>query len=241
MKPLGAEPVPVRHPQGTFHGFLALKTLEGKTIAVGDLIQVVDGKHMKSRLVFHFRDGSLDDETAIFTQHKSLELISDHHVERGPSFPKPLDMFLDVAAGKVTSRDEHGAIVEEHFDLTPDLCNGLIIPLLLNLNPAAPPVRLPMMAGTPKPRLVHVLFMPEGKEQFLIGGVRREATNYCLRFELGGIAGVVAPILGKQPADIHVLVLDGEAPALVRGEGQFYENGPIWRIEIIAPAFPRAH
>ncbi len=34
-----AEPVPVRHLQGSGHGFVALKTLEGKLIAVGDMTQ----------------------------------------------------------------------------------------------------------------------------------------------------------------------------------------------------------
>jgi len=44
-------------------------------------------------------------------------------------------------------------------------------------------------------------------------------------------------MVGKQPSDIHVWVLGGEAPAFVREEGQFYEGGPIWRIELTAPVF----
>jgi len=32
---LAADPVPVRRTQGTFHGFLVLKTLEGRTLAIG--------------------------------------------------------------------------------------------------------------------------------------------------------------------------------------------------------------
>ena len=31
--------------------------------------------------------------------------------------------------------------------------------------------------------------------------------------ELGGIAGIVAPIIGKQPPDLHVWILGGDAPA----------------------------
>ncbi len=38
---LHADPIPVRHPQGSAHGFLALKTLDGTRIATGDVTQVV--------------------------------------------------------------------------------------------------------------------------------------------------------------------------------------------------------
>jgi hypothetical protein len=35
-----SEPVAVRHPEGLVHGFLALRSPEGTTLAAGDLIQV---------------------------------------------------------------------------------------------------------------------------------------------------------------------------------------------------------
>jgi hypothetical protein len=35
---LDSEPIPVRHPQGSAHGFLVLKTIEGVPIATGDVI-----------------------------------------------------------------------------------------------------------------------------------------------------------------------------------------------------------
>lgn len=38
-----AEPVAVRHMEGTVHGFLVLRTMEGKTLAAGDLTQVARG------------------------------------------------------------------------------------------------------------------------------------------------------------------------------------------------------
>jgi hypothetical protein len=30
-------------------------------------------------------------------------------------------------------------------------------------------------------------------------------------------------------------VLGGEAPAFVKQEGQFYEGGPVWRVELASP------
>lgn len=239
VRPLTAEPVPVRRVQGTLHGFLVLKTLDGSTVASGDLVQVSHGDRVTTRLTFHFRDGSLDDETTVFSQRKVFQLISDRHVQHGPSFPKPLDMFVDVAAGQITSRDKDGKSTQEHIDFAPDICNGLPLILLLNIDPTTPFTRLSMVAPTAKTRLIHIAISPEGEDSFSIGGVRRKATNYRIKIELGGITGAVAPIVGKQPSDIHVWILGGEAPAFVKEEGQFYEGGPIWRIELASPVFPR--
>ena len=85
---LPADPVPVRHPQGSSHGFLALKTLNGKSIAIGDATQIVQGDRVTSRVIFRFRDGSIDDDVTVFSQRGVFRLISDHHIQRGPSFRK---------------------------------------------------------------------------------------------------------------------------------------------------------
>ena len=240
-QPLVGELVTVRRSQGTFHGFLILKTLEGKTLATGDLVQVAHQDRVTSRLTFHFRDGSLDDETTVFSQNKVFRLISDHHVQRGPAFPKPLDMLVDAATGQITFHDKEGKIVQTHLDLEPDVANGLPLTLLLNLDPKGSPARLSIVAPTSKPRLVHILVTPEDEDPLFIGGVRHTATNFRIKIELGGITGVVAPMVGKEPSDIHVWILGGNAPAFVKEEGQLYEGGPVWRIEPIAPVFPRAH
>jgi hypothetical protein len=69
---LPAAPVAERHPEGLVHGFLVLRTLEGDTLADGDLIQVAHGDRVTSRLVFHFKDGSIHDETAVFSQRRNF-------------------------------------------------------------------------------------------------------------------------------------------------------------------------
>src|SRR6202042_1092843 len=136
------------------------------------------------------------------------------------------------------SRDKDGKSTQEHVDLAPDVCNGLPLILLLNLDPATPSTRLSMVAPTAKTRLIHIAISPEGEDPVSIGGVRHKATNYRIKIELGGITGAVAPIVGKQPSDIHVWILGGDAPAFVKEEGQFYEGGPLWRIELTSPVFP---
>jgi hypothetical protein len=216
-RPSIADPVPVRLRQGTFHGFLVLKTVEGRTIASGDLIQVVHGELVQARLTFRFRDGSLDDEATVFSQNKAFRLIRDHHVQRGPSYPKPMDMSVDAASGEVIYRDEHGTKTKQHMDLPEDLTNGLLLTLLLNIDPAAPPVRLPYLAPAGKPRMVHIAIAAEGDEPVSIGGISRKATNFRIHIELGGVVGLIAPILGKEPSDLHFWILRSTVPAFVKG------------------------
>ncbi len=233
------EPVSVRHPQGSAHGFLAVKTLEGRRIANGDITQVVKGDRVTSHVTFRFRDGSVDDDVTVFSQRDIFRLITDHRVQRGPSFPKPTDMLINAQTGEVTTRTADGKSHQEHMDLPPDISNGLPPNLLMNLLPSAPETRLSFVAPLAKPRLVQVTIKAEGEVPFMIGDTPRKATDYVLHVELGGLTGIVAPIVGKQPADYHIWILTGPAPAFIREEGQFYEGGPIWRVEQISPSFPR--
>ena len=85
-----AEPIVVQHVEGLVHGFLALRSPEGNVLANGDLIQDARGDRVTSRLVFHFKDGSLNDETAVFSQRGHFRLLSDHLVQKGPAFAQPL-------------------------------------------------------------------------------------------------------------------------------------------------------
>ena len=236
---LHSEPIRVRYPQGSAHGWLALKTVEGIIIATGDATQIIHGDRVTSRVTFHFRDGSLDDDTTVFSQRRVFRLISDHHIQRGPSFPKPIDVLIDAVTGKIISHNQDGTIREDHFDLPSDVSNGLPPNLLLNILPSTPETRLSFVAPTAKPRLISMSIKPAGEVPFSVGGTSRMAIDYVLHVELGGLAGVIAPIIGKQPADYHIWILEGASPGFIREEGQLYEGGPIWRIEQISPTFSR--
>jgi hypothetical protein len=67
-----ADPVPVRSVAGTIHGFLELRSEDGQVVASGDSFQVVRGNHVTARTVFHFKDGSIDDETTVFSQRHTF-------------------------------------------------------------------------------------------------------------------------------------------------------------------------
>jgi len=241
---LAAEPVRVRFTEGLVHGFLALRTTDGKTVADGDLIQFARGGRVTSRLVFHFRDGSIRDETAVFTQAGSFRLVSDHLVQKGPTFEQPLEMSIDRASGRVVVKyaNDHGEqkVEDERMKLPDDLANGMILTLLKNVAPGAAPPTLSMVAATPKPRLVKLKITNAGEEPFNTGGASHKAARYVVKIDIGGLAGLVAPLVGKQPPDSSVWVLGGDAPAFVKSEGPLHLGGPIWRIELVSPTWPGA-
>jgi hypothetical protein len=95
-----------------------------------------------------------------------------------------------------------------------------------------------MVVATPKPRLVKLLVTPQGEDSLSIGSSKRKATHYVVKMEIGGVAGLVAPLVGKKPPDTHVWILGGETPAFVKFEGPMYAEGPIWRIELTSPNGP---
>jgi hypothetical protein len=238
-----AEPVVVRHVEGLVHGFLSLRSPEGKLLANGDLIQGAQGNRVTSRLVFHFKDGSLSDETAVFSQRGHFSLVSDHLIQKGPAFEQPLDMTIDRAAGHVVVRykNDHGEekVEDEHMDLPPDLANGMIIVLLKNMRRDALPPSVSLVAATPKPRLVKLKIAVGGTEPFSIAESTRKAVHYVLKVDIGGIAGVVAPLVGKQPPDSHVWIMEGEAPAFVRSQAPMFMGGPLWQTDLVSPVWPR--
>jgi hypothetical protein len=225
------------------HGFLALSTLEGKKIADGEMTQVAEGGHVTTNLIFRFKDGSIDEDTTVFTQSGSFRLLRDHLVEKGPSFKQPMETSIDAATGQVTVHYTDGdgkeKVLNQKLALPPDLANGLIYTLVKDIDPSAPQTTVSMLAATPKPRLVKLAIFPEGEKPLSSGSAGHKAIVYVVKVKIGGIAGWLARATGKQPPDTHVWILGGEAPAFVKSEGPLYEGAPIWRIELAKPAeFP---
>lgn len=134
------------------------------------------------------------------------------------------------------SDDEGEARVEtERMELPADLANGMMSVLLKNARPGTVP-SLSYVAATPKPRLVKLEISAMPADRFRVGWRGRTATHYVVKPEVGGLAGVVAPLVGKQPPDAHVWIMGGTAPAFVRAEQTLYTGGPVWRIELTSPA-----
>ena len=236
-----AAPVAVRFKEGSLHGFVVLSTLEGTRIAEGDLMQIPQGDRITSLLEYRFKDGSRQEETTVFSQRGYFRLISYHMVQRGPAFQHDTDIAITPAKGQATVRytDKDGSekTESERMKLPPDLANGLVPLFLKNLKPDDPAVEVSMVVATPKPRLVKLAISALGKEAFSIAGSSREAVDYTIKVDIGGLAGLVAPVIGKQPPDMHVWILGGDSPTVVKSETLSYMNGPMWRTELVAPVW----
>jgi hypothetical protein len=235
-------PVQVRHQEGLVHGFLVLRTLEGHILADGDLTQFARGDRVTSHFLFHFKDGSIHDETTIYSQRGNFRLLSYHLVQSGPAFEHPMEILIDTAKSQITvhyTDDGKGKVTTDHLDLPPNTANGMIPTLLKNISPAVAETKVAMVAATPKPLLVKLAIAPEGDEPFSAGSSGRKATKYVVKVEIGGLKGLVAPLLGKQPPDTHVWILGGDAPTFVKSEGPLYLGGPIWQIELVSPVWPQ--
>jgi hypothetical protein len=236
---LSQSPVPVLYTEGVVHGFLLLSDLDGKALADGDVTQVARGDRVTSHTILRFKDGSVHEETVVYSQRRTFRLVSDHQVQKGPAFKQPMDVLVDGLTGQVTVHytDDSGKekTVTERLKLPANVSNGMILTLLKNIRPDVPLTTLSMAAAAPKPRLVKLLISPEGEDSFSAGGLTHKATRYVVKVDIGGVAGVVAPLVGKQPQDTHVWMLGGDAPSFVKSEGPLYPGGPIWRIELTSP------
>lgn len=95
------------------------------------------------------------------------------------------------------------------------------------------------VGGGPKPRVVHLSITPAGKETFSVAGARHKATLFMVKVEIGGIAGMFAPLIGKQPAETKIWVAYEGVPAFVRADEALYVGGPIWSIQMAGPEWGR--
>ena len=108
--------------------------------------------------------------------------------------------------------------------------------LLKDVEPNVPQTTVSYVVATPKPRLVHLEIIPQGRVPFSIGNYTHKAFRYMVKVKIGGAAGLMARLVGKQPANLQAWVLAESAPAFVRFDGPLYSGGPTWRLEVALPA-----
>jgi len=208
-------------------------------MASGDLLQTVRDGDIRSRLVFHFKDGSVHDETAVFTQRNVFTLQSYHLVQRGPIFPEDTEISLERASGKYrvktrARKDGREKVLDGTLDLPPDVYNGMVLTVVKNL-PAGAGETVHMVAFTPAPKLIKLELAPAGEQKIVVGGSEKSATRYVLKPILGIWLKLFASLLGRMPPDNYAWIVTADVPAFVKFEGPLYMNGPVWRIELTSP------
>jgi hypothetical protein len=215
----------------------------GKIVARVEFTETVQGDEVTMRLTYHFVDGSIDDETTTYSQQGTFRLVRNHHIQNGPFFAKPVDFAVESAIGMATTRtaDRNGKIQVEsqHIDLPDDLANGFVGSLLLNVPPNTAPFRVGILAPVFGGRLIRVLISPEGEQPFQKAGQTLKAEVFRIHPELGGILGMLAKLLGLQPKDVMVWVLEGDKPAVMRVVGQLGGSGPVLSSELEGTSFGR--
>lgn len=233
------EPVPVRHVLGTVHGFLIERGEDSHIVASGDSVQVAHGDQVTCRTTFTYKDGSVDDETTVFSQRHSFRLITDHHVQKGPFFPHPMDLMVDTRTNQVTvkttGKDGKEQNFSEHMNLPLDVANGMVSQMAGNLKAGGPAMTVSLVVTTPKPRLVKLVISPLGEENFSIGSAQHKAVHSEIKIIIGGVVGLVAPLVGKAPPVIQIWEVGGEAPTFVKETGPTFEDGPVFTIELASP------
>ena len=239
--PAAAGPVSVRYLEGVTHGYLVLRNAGGETLADGDLLQVVKPDGVDSRLLFRFRDGSVYDETVVFTQQKVFTLVRYHLIQRGPTFPEEMEVKMERKTGRYEVRSRRGGdepeTVTGELDLAPDVYNGMIIMLLKNLAKGVTET-VRNVAFTPKPLVIQLELASVGEETVMAGDRKVEATHFVMTPKLGLLRSAAAAVLGKTPPNYHCWVVTSGLPAFVAIDGPLYTGGPIWRIETVSPRGP---
>lgn len=238
-----AERIPVKLIGQPMQRSMVARSANGKIIAHVEFSQAVQGDEVSMRLTYRFADGSIDDEMTVYSQQGTFRLVRDHHVEEGPYFAHPVDCTVEAATGLVTSRTADGDggmhVESEHMDLPDDLANGFVGTLLLNAAPDTAPFRVGMLAPVRGGRLIQLLISPEGEQPFSMAGQTLKAAVFRIHPELGGIVGVIAMLLGIQPKDVMVWVLEGKEPEVVRIVGQIGGYGPVVSSELVGTSFGR--
>jgi hypothetical protein len=240
--PAEATPVATRYAEAPSHAFLRLTDLTGKPLADGEVVQWQEKNGvLANRLVFHFHDGSLYDETVRFSTRSVFRLHAYHLVQKGPSFDETSDVRFDRTGGYTASQRAPGGKEKRatgHVDVPDDVYNGMTSTVLKNLQEGNS-ASIHYLGFTRGPTLVDVALAAEGTDSFWIGSSKFTATRYVVTPRVTGGKGMIASVMGKQPKPVRFWLTSGRVPTFVRFEGSLYVGGPSWRIELATPRWRR--
>jgi hypothetical protein len=238
-----AEQIPVKYIQRPMHRSMVARSEDGKNIATGEFSQVVQGNEVAMRMTYRFVDGSIDDETTTYMQQGMFRLILDHHVQKGPFFSRPIDFTVDATAGVATSsttdKNRRIHVESKHINMPNDLANGIVGTLLLNVPHNTMPFRVGMLAPVGGGRLIQLLISSDGEQTVHLAGQTLPATLFRIHPELGGIVGMIARLIGLQPKDVMVWVLEGDEPAVAVIVGQLGGYGPVVSSDLVGTSFEK--
>ena len=165
-------------------------------------------------MIFRFKDGSVFDETVMFTQERVFTLQSYRLRQRGPVFTEDTEISLERATGTyhVKSKahtDGREKLLNGTLVLPPDVYNGMLLTVVKNL-PKGASETVHMIAFTPAPRLIKLEVSPAGEQKVLVGDLAKTAIQYLFKPRLGSWLKLFATLLGRVPPDFHAWVVTDE-------------------------------
>jgi hypothetical protein len=237
-----AAPIEVRFAEGVEHAFLLLRSVDGALLATGDVLQIVRDGAVDKRMVFQFTDGSVFEESVVFTDLDVYSMLSYRLLQRGPVFSEDIEISLERATGQyhvTTTAHEDGEekTFEGVLDLPSDVYNGMILTIVKDL-PAGAGETVHYVIFTPHPRIIRLEIEPAGEQTVFAGELTKTAVHYVLKPRPGMWLKLFAKLSGRMPPHQHVWLVPDEVPAFVRFEGPLYPTGPVWLIELTSPRWP---
>jgi hypothetical protein len=165
-------------------------------------------------------------------------------VQRGPEFSHATEATLERETSRYAVRvreqpNGKETVEEGQLELPADLYNGMALILAKNV-PSGGTVTGAQVAFMPKPRVVKMTVASSGEDSLVVGQTTRKAARYAVTFDIGGLTGLLAPLVGKKPPVLHYWVVTGPAPLFVKFEGPLALGGQTRRVELASVRWPRA-
>jgi hypothetical protein len=197
---------------------------------------------VESRMVFRFKDGSILDETVVFSQQRVFTLQSYRLLQKGPVFGEDTEVSMERKTGRyrVRTTPRDGAketLLEGTLALPADTYNGMALNVAKNLAKGAS-ATVHFVAFTPTARLIQLDVAPAGEDKVLVGDLAKIATHYVFKPRPGAWLTLVSTLLGRMPPDSHAWIVVDDVPAFVRYVGPLHSMGPVWHLELTSPRWP---
>lgn len=217
------DPIHLMWIEGDVAGLSWIRSPDGKTtIGSVNYHQRRRGQLLHAIRIARFRDGSSDEDQVEARVGPTLQTLRGRSIIRNAAGVVTVDLTVDVVGGRITGFSGLGderQTYDEHVDLTPGTYFGpLVFMVVKNFDQNATDGRLVFrtVVATPKPRVLDVELLRQGKVVVHRVGERIDGVHFLLR---PTINPVIDPIIHAIAPETNFIVAPGSPPALARFEG----------------------
>jgi hypothetical protein len=230
------QPIRLEFVEGDVAGFSAISAVDaGGVIGRIEFHQRSRDGLLETVRVARFADGSSDEDQAVARAGTELSALRGRSLLRNARGEVVVDLTIDVEHGRLRGfyRDDSGAPVsfDDAAELPPGTYWGALVFLVVKnftANAEDGRVRFVTVAPTPKPRVLTMEIVAQGRSQLARAGGTLGVERYVLR---PLINPVVDPVLRMILPPTEFLVEPGTPPALARYEGPRNYAGQEIRLE----------